>query len=147
MSSSDLLFVYGTLRRGCDTAEARRLHRESTWLDTGTACGRLYRLGWYPALVVDLELAERVTGDVMLMTQPEATFAWLDLYEECAPCFPEPWEYRRELIDVELGGMVLSAWAYRYNRGVGGLVPIPSGDWLCGQDLPSDPVDQPHRHQ
>lgn len=130
MSSSDLLFVYGTLRRGCDTAEAWRLHRESVWLGMGAARGQLYKVGWYPALVADRELADKVTGDVMRMAQPEATFAWLDAYEECTPDFPEPHEYRRELIEIACEGGAMRAWTYVYARPVEGLEEIVGGDWL-----------------
>lgn len=50
---TDLLFVYGTLRRGSDHANAARLARESAWLGTGTLMGTLYRVSWHPALVLE----------------------------------------------------------------------------------------------
>lgn len=130
MHQYDLLFVYGTLRRGCDTAQAARLHDEGAWRGTGKVRGRLYRLGWYPALVEDVAQGGWVTGDVFRMTEPEITLAWLDAYEECGPAFPQPQEYRREVISVWLACAEVRAWAYLYNRAIDGLECIAAGDWL-----------------
>ncbi|MDQ4419233.1 gamma-glutamylcyclotransferase [Sphingobium sp. DEHP117] len=141
-SDSELLFVYGTLRRGCDNQQAHRLHSESSWLGTGLARGRLYRVDWYPALVADQE-AGWVAGDILRMADPDATLAWLDAYEECGPAFPQPQEYRREPIDIVFAGAQVRAWAYLYNRPLDGLKPVPDGDWLSGQSSSADPVDQP----
>ncbi|MBP6031299.1 MAG: gamma-glutamylcyclotransferase [Sphingobium sp.] len=131
MSGPDLLFVYGTLRRGCSNEEARRLHAQATWQGAGRARGRLFRLGWYPALGVEpAGVASWVMGDVLRMAHPETTLAWLDDYEECGPRFPHPQEYRREVICIELFDAEVCAWAYLYTMPVVGLEPIPSGDWL-----------------
>lgn len=141
-SDRSLLFVYGTLRRGCVNDEARRLHEECAWIGTARAGGRLCRVDWYPALVVASN-GEWVIGDVLRMTKPNMTLAWLDGYEECGPAFPRPQEYRREMIEVELAGAETRAWAYLYNRPIAGLTPILSGDWLCSRPLSSQSVDQP----
>lgn len=132
MSETDLLFVYGTLRRGCDGAEARRLHGEAAWLGQGRLRGRLYAQDWYPALVMDAEEEGWVIGDLFRMADPALTLSWLDRYEECGPGFPEPQEYRRVIAEGEgLGGAdIMRAWAYVYNRAVEGLPWIKSGDWI-----------------
>lgn len=140
--NGSLLFVYGTLRRGSASAEAPRLHAECAWLGTARAGGRLYRVGWYPALVIAAD-RDWVTGDVLRMADPPATLAWLDAYEECGPGFSEPQEYRRDLIEIVLAGEQVRAWAYLYNRPVDGLEAMSNGDWLGSQDLASHTVDQP----
>jgi gamma-glutamylcyclotransferase (GGCT)/AIG2-like uncharacterized protein YtfP len=127
---SDLLFVYGTLRTGCDNEQARALHARSRHMGSATLLGRLYRVDWYPVLVPDMA-AGPVVGDVFHMHDPVETLAWLDAYEECAPPFPEPWEYRRIVLPVKAdNGRDLDAWAYVYNRPVEGLPLIPDGDFL-----------------
>jgi gamma-glutamylcyclotransferase (GGCT)/AIG2-like uncharacterized protein YtfP len=65
MTGTDLLFVYGTLRRGCGSVEAQRLHAQATWLGQGRVRGRLYRVDWYPALVACRSGGDEVTGDAM----------------------------------------------------------------------------------
>ena len=132
VSDPDLLFVYGTLRRGCDGAEARILHAQAEWLGKARLLGRLYRVDWYPALVMDAEATSWVIGDLFRMTDPDMTLVWLDRYEECGPSFPEPQEYRRMIMEVEGvdGSGAVRAWVYVYVRDREGLPWIEGGDWL-----------------
>ena len=130
----DLLFVYGTLRHGCSGAQARRLAGESERLGEARIVGLLYRIGSYPGLCVG-KAGETgngaVTGDLVRLHDPAATLAWLDAYEETGPAFPEPWEYRRCLLDVTAAGGATPAWAYIYSWPVDGLMPLAEGDWLA----------------
>lgn len=125
----DLLFVYGTLRRGCSTEWARRLADESGWLGEARVRGRLYRAGDYPALATGAADSGTVTGDLVRLRDPAATLAWLDAYEETGPAFPEPWEYRRIIAVAQREGGEYEAWTYVYNWPVTGLHPLPGGDW------------------
>jgi len=126
----DLLFVYGTLRRGCATPWARRLARESSWLGEAHVRGRLYRIDGYPGLVVT-ETGGTVRGDLLRLNDPAETLAWLDAYEETGPAFPEPWEYRRVAAPVHQGGRgERRAWTYVYDWPVTELQPLADGDWL-----------------
>ena len=72
---TELLFVYGTLRRGSDHANAARLARESEWLGTATLVGTLFRVSWHPALVLVGD--DVVTGDLLRLTDPAASLPWL----------------------------------------------------------------------
>lgn len=126
----DLLFVYGTLRRGCDTAEARALNGRSIWGGPARARGLLLRIDWYPAFVPDPAGHYWVSGDLFRMRDPALVLPLLDRYEECAPDFPEPWEYRREIIEVVGPNGAALAWTYVYTRPIDGLERIESGDWL-----------------
>lgn len=100
MTGTDLLFVYGTLRRGCGSVEAQRLHAQATWLGQGRVRGRLYRVDWYPALVACRSGGDEVTGDIYRLNDPDAAFVWLDHYEECGPGFAAPQEYQRVIAQV-----------------------------------------------
>lgn len=125
--SCGLLFVYGTLRRGCDNEEAHALAHVAEWLCVARASGRLLKVDWYPTLAAGMG---RVVGDVFRLTDPQTGLAMLDAYEECTVDFPQPWEYQREIITVEGPDGPLRAWAYLYNHPVEGLDIIESGDWL-----------------
>lgn len=126
----DLLFVYGTLRHGSDHANAARLARESEWLGRATLTGTLYRVSWYPALV--LEGSDTVTGDLLRLHSPAASLPWLDAFEGCAADDPVPHDYRREVARLTTAKGAASALVYVWNLPVAGLQRITSGDWLVG---------------
>lgn len=129
-SRDDLLFVYGTLRRGSDHANAARLARESVWLGQASVAGRLIALGWYPALIPGG--AGGVTGDVVRLIDPASSWPWLDIFEGCGPDDAEPHEYRRERLAVSGLAHVSAAMAYVWQRDPAGRAVIASGNWLDG---------------
>ena len=127
-----LLFVYGTLRRS-----PRGLHhpllRRTRFLGNGTARGRLYDVGRYPAFVPVGTTRNRVSGELYLLRYPEHDWPRLDAHEECDDNDPRA-EYRRELIDVRVpGGKSVRAWCYIYNRPVRGLRRITCADYRSYQ--------------
>jgi len=124
-----LLFVYGTLRRGSDHPNAARLAQESTWLGHATLTGTLYRVSWHPALV--LEGTDRVTGDLLRLTDPAASLPWLDAFESCGPEDPPPHDYRREMAEVMTADGSVEAMVYVWNLPLDGLERMPGGDWLA----------------
>lgn len=126
---TDLLFVYGTLRRGSDHANAARLAAESEWLGTGTLTGTLYRVSWHPALV--LEGDDTVTGDLLRLTDPAASLPWLDAFESCGPDDPPPHDYRREIVEVMTADGPGETMVYVWNLALDGLERMPGGDWLA----------------
>lgn len=128
--SGALLFVYGTLRAGFDGPMARWLRGVAPVLGRATARGALYRVDTYPGFVPGDEGV--VTGDLFALPDPAALLAQLDEYEECAAHFPEPHEYRRELVTVEGLDRPVEAWTYIYARDVAGLERIAGGDFLGG---------------
>lgn len=95
----DLLFVYGSLRRGCDNDEARALHAGADWAGIGWVWGFLGEIDGYPVLTPDAA-GERVEGDLFHMRDPAALLALLDVYEGCAPGSPPLYGYRRTVIAV-----------------------------------------------
>lgn len=125
-----LLFVYGTLRRGSDHANAARLAGESEWLGTATLSGTLFRVSWHPALVREGE--GRVTGDLFRLHDPAASLPWLDAFESCGTDDPPPHDYRREIAQIETAHGSVQAMVYVWNLPLDGLERIASGDWLAG---------------
>lgn len=125
---SDLLFVYGTLRAGFDGPMARRLVAEARHVGPASVAGVLLRVADYPGFVPGD--AGRVTGDLLALDDADATLAWLDDYEQCAPHWPPPHEYRRDRRMVEGPDGPVDAWVYIYARPVAGLPVIAGGDFL-----------------
>ncbi|EPR17028.1 gamma-glutamylcyclotransferase [Sphingobium indicum] len=123
-----LLFVYGTLRPGCDDPMARWLRDAARHVGPAVAQGGLYRVAAYPGFVPGE--AGDVAGDLFALADPGAVLAALDDYEECAAHFARPHEYRRERLTVRGENGPVEAWTYIYNRDVAGLERIESGDFL-----------------
>ncbi|MFC3443043.1 gamma-glutamylcyclotransferase [Sphingobium rhizovicinum] len=122
------LFVYGTLRAGFDGPMARRLRAEAALVGPARVKGVLYRIADYPGLTIGGE--HWVAGDLFALPDADATLGWLDIYEECAPSFPQPHEYRRQICAVEAAGGMIDAWVYVYARDTAALDRIDGGDFL-----------------
>lgn len=126
---SDYIFVYGTLRRACTTGAHQAYLAKAEFIGNAKVRGHLYRVSYYPALVLD-DSAGWVLGEVYRLASPEQ-LQLLDAYEECTyPSQPEQ-EYQRKKIavitDAELS---LLAWIYAYQHPIAGLEKITSGDFL-----------------
>ncbi len=125
----ELIFVYGTLRRGCTTGAHTTYLAGARFVDHAKIHGKLFRVSYYPALVLD-ENADWVIGEVYQLASAEQ-LARLDAYEECTyPALPEQ-EYQRLSVQVQTGpGGYLSVWVYAYQHTHDGLELIASGDFL-----------------
>ncbi len=105
-------FVYGTLRRSgsnhwrMDGAE---------FVGETSLRGRLYRVDWYPGLVLDSEAGE-VFGEVFTLSGVEQ-LQMLDDYEGQ--------EYQRMLVQTSCG----PAWCWEFIRSCEGLEQLASGRW------------------
>ena len=114
---SELVFVYGTLRGGA--SNAWRMDR-GRLVAAGVVRGRLFRVTWYPALVLD-PAAGAVRGEVYDVS-PEL-LAELDRFEGD--------EYRRLRALVTLaGGTEVEAWLWEWRLPVEGLAEVAGGNWL-----------------
>jgi gamma-glutamylcyclotransferase (GGCT)/AIG2-like uncharacterized protein YtfP len=130
--AAELLFVYGTLRSDIGGAMHDLLVRYATPRGRASLSGRLYDVGWYPALVAGGSAGGRVLGELYEVRPgvAAALFAQLDEYEGCDPAAPARSLFLREEHDVELdSGERLRAWTYVYNRSVADLPVVPSGDY------------------
>lgn len=129
MCNGDFIFVYGTLRRACSTGAHHIYLAGAEFIDNATVNGTLFRVSYYPALVLD-NLAGKVLGEVYKLKSTEQLIQ-LDAYEECDhPAQPDQ-EYQRQKIDLSTtSGIALSAWIYSYQHASEGLEVIASGDFL-----------------
>ena len=133
---SNLMFVYGTLRRGSANEFSEILAQNASFAGEALVRGRLFNLGSYPALVISDAPNEKVRGDLYEISRSkrQAVLDLLDRYEGCAPSDPQPHEYRRAIVDVFTAtGSKLKAWTYLLNRPPEGLDPIDAGDYLAWQ--------------
>lgn len=127
-ASGELVFVYGTLRRG--GSNAFRMDG-AEFVGRGRAEGKLYAISWYPGLVLGRN-SGWVTGEVYRVS-PEQLRA-LDEFEGISANEIEGAEYRRVGADVALDGMpyddTLHCSAFEWKGPVVQERRIPSGDWL-----------------
>lgn len=126
---NDYIFVYGTLRRACTTGAHQTYLAGAEFIDNAKVRGNLYRVSYYPALVLD-NSAGQVIGEVYRLDSPGQLLR-LDTYEECTyPSQPNQ-EYQRKKVDVVTSaGTMMSAWVYSYQYSIKGLEKIASGDFL-----------------
>lgn len=118
--SKQLVFVYGTLRRG-GANDMAELFPRAEFVAGASARGSLYDMGEYPGLLFE-EAGALVVGEVYEVD--EEILRELDEFEATA-------DYRRRLTEVCLGGRVESCWVYGPPAEVcrrGAL--ITSGDWI-----------------
>jgi gamma-glutamylcyclotransferase (GGCT)/AIG2-like uncharacterized protein YtfP len=125
----DLLFVYGSLRRGFE------LHGVLVGLGArhvGKASlrGRLFDLGDYPGAEPSSAEADRVLGEVYRLVNPQRALQVLDRVEGLRPGAPAASLYRREVAAITLeGGATAEAWVYWLARRLGPKRLIASGDY------------------
>ncbi len=130
--ATDLLFVYGTLRRGCTTGAHDKYLATAEFIAPARVRGKLYKVSYYPALVLEhnLQDSQWINGEVYRLSDA-AQLIELDAYEECDyPALPTQ-EYQRKLHDVITdAGEKLQVWIYAYQHPITHLPLITSGDFL-----------------
>lgn len=115
--SRALVFVYGTLRQG-GSNHFRMAGAE--FVESGSLRGRLYRIDWYPGLVVD-SAGDEISGEIYAVN-PE-NLALLDEFEGH--------EYRRIRATVRTPyGVPMQAWIWEWLMPVDEGQRITGGDWL-----------------
>lgn len=121
--SRQLVFVYGSLRRGTAGAMSVRFP-EATYAAEGKVRGRLYDLGAYPGLLLDGS-ASMVSGEVYEVD--DDTLRRLDEFELTS-------DYSRKRVEVELGSERTQCWIYVPERNAEVITRyelIESGDWIA----------------
>lgn len=124
-----LLFVYGTLRRGCAGPMADYLENAACYRGVASARGALFMVDGYPGFVPGD--GGIVHGDLFELTDPANSLDVLDDYEECGAKWPAPQEYDRVRITVTQGTEASEAWTYVYMHDSAALPVIASGDFLA----------------
>jgi gamma-glutamylcyclotransferase (GGCT)/AIG2-like uncharacterized protein YtfP len=126
------LFVYGSLRSACDNPYARLLREESDYLGRASVIGRLYRVDWYPGLIIrDKDRGGGVVrGEVFRLRDAEALLEVIDSYEGCGAEDPRQSEFSRARTAAVLdSGEIVACWIYVYTGHINGKTLIESGDW------------------
>ncbi len=129
----DLVFVYGTLRRGFINNEATIAFRSGAeFISEGWVPGLLYSTGWYPALIE--EGPGSVKGEIWRIT----TTGVMDILDDYEGLLDEPAEYERVLRRIQTETGEMTAWLYLYLDDVDPSQLIPSGDWADAFVSPGD---------
>lgn len=137
--NDELLFVYGTLRRGLGGDMHALLAKHARLLGRAIYQGRLYIVTHYPGVIPSDDPEDRVEGEVYAIAQPEILIPLLDHYEECGPDFAAPTEYIRQRQPVRMqNGDTCVAWVYLYNYPTHALKRIESGDYLATTGEPPE---------
>ncbi len=118
------VFVYGTLRQG---GSNHFRMAGSRFVSAGHVKGRLYRIDWYPGLILDPEAGE-VLGEVFDVTAEQ--LRELDVFEGLSAGEVEGCEYRRVLTEVTSGESTTHAWVWEWVGPFNEADRIPDGDWL-----------------
>lgn len=120
----ELVFVYGTLRRGGSN------HFRMSGADLvaeGRVTGKIYRIDWYPGLVLGGE--GRVKGEVYSVDA--AQLLELDAFEGLSAGEVEGSEYRRVKADVfRDDGGTIGAWVWEWIGPFDEARLVADGDWL-----------------
>ncbi|HUU65811.1 MAG TPA: gamma-glutamylcyclotransferase family protein [Methyloceanibacter sp.] len=125
MNEPSHIFVYGTLRSESDHPMARRLSSQARLVGKGSAPGRLYDCGWYPAAMFDDAEKRLIVGDVFALKPGGRLLAELDAYEAGDP------NYVRVPLEVKLAdGGTVTAWGYSVSTAPQARL-IHSGDFIA----------------
>lgn len=120
-----LVFVYGTLRRG-GSNHFRMAGAE--WITGGTVRGHLYRIDWYPGLVLD-EAGDEIHGEVYSVGPDQMSD--LDVFEGLSAGEIQGSEYRRvQAIVMPQNSQPLTAWVWEWLGIVQESQRLTDGDWL-----------------
>ena len=118
--SEHLIFIYGSLRRGCARSMAMRFP-SAKFIGEAEARGSLYDLGEYPGLVLS-ESDSPVVGEVYEVD--DETLKQLDEFEASS-------NYLRKQAAVSLGADKTECWTYEPDPAFYSFhTQISSGDWL-----------------
>ncbi len=126
LSHREIVFVYGTLRRGgsnhfrMETAE---------FIAKGSIAGRMYRIDWYPGLVLD-EAGDDIVGEAYSVDLE--LLGSLDSFEGISAGDTEACDYQRVPTTVTCAdGETIIAWVWEWLGAVEESQRLPSGDWLA----------------
>jgi gamma-glutamylcyclotransferase (GGCT)/AIG2-like uncharacterized protein YtfP len=125
MQPPQFVFVYGTLRRG-GSNHFRMAGAE--FISTGTIMGRMYRIDWYPGLLLD-DAGDEIFGEIYSVDAD--LLAALDIFEGLSAGETQGSEYRRvQTTVVQQNSETLTAWVWEWLGAVSEDQRISAGDWL-----------------
>lgn len=129
---SDLLFVYGTLRKDNVNPMAVLFARHASFVTDGWFQGKMYLISYYPGVVASDNQNDRVYGEIYRLNDPQKMLTVLDDYEECSTQHTHPAEYKRVTTNIhaESGGKLEQVWIYLYQWPLDGKAFIKEGDFM-----------------
>ena len=131
-TTSNKLFIYGSLRIGFKNEDYNYLSQYFTYSDTGKTKGIFFNKENIP-VAVSSEEENFIVGDIYTLKN-EDEFSWafeqLDDYEGLHVMPGEQPLYQRKLVEVMADGKIETAWVYWYNGNVDGLQKIDTEDLL-----------------
>lgn len=111
---------------------SRFLSRHSEYVSRGCIKGRLYKISWFPGVVLSDSSSDKVYGTVFKLYDTETTFQVLDEYEGFDVKKPDDSLFIRETTTVILENKTsLTAWVYVYNQAISDAHRIYSGRFLA----------------
>jgi len=111
---TDLLFVYGTLRRGC-TLHHHLKRLGAAFVAAGKVQAELFGLGDFPGARKSRKPGKTIEGELYRLHGVEKSLKVLDKVERFSPRNPEKSLFQRATTDVTLpNGEQRSAWIYWY---------------------------------
>ena len=120
------IFVYGTLMTGFQNPNALYLHQNSLFISNGFLKGEMYDIGHYPGVILR---GDTIVHGEIFQLKDETILHKLDFYEGCTDDFEKPYEYVRQLVEVNNSGGAITCWIYVYNWRVKALNKIETGDY------------------
>jgi len=125
------VFVYGTLRGG----GSNHFRMEGAeFLGAGTIAGKIFKIDWYPALVLGGE--NSLKGELYRVCAEHLRA--LDVFEGIVPGEGESREYHRVKVEVTLdSGEKESAWVWEWIGDLSSATALDTGDWLAYEPNPS----------
>jgi gamma-glutamylcyclotransferase (GGCT)/AIG2-like uncharacterized protein YtfP len=138
-SDRDLLFVYGTLKRGADHPLGSVMRARARFVGEGSIRARLYHINdpddpssYYPGAVPAAAEHDRVHGEVYELDDAAEMYRVLDQFEACSVDWPEPHEFLRRRVRVRLiNGAEVWSSCYFYSWDVSAAQPILSGRYAA----------------
>ncbi|MEM8553433.1 MAG: gamma-glutamylcyclotransferase family protein [Pseudomonadota bacterium] len=126
------VFVYGTLRPGAhNNRAAQRLLREAKPLGPAWLQARLYRIHWFPGVILSDDPTDQVRGDLFALPARGNLLTALDVFERYDPKRPKRGDFRRDLHQVLTETGAAKAWVYTYHGPISQSARVLSGDFLA----------------
>jgi len=121
----DLIFVYGTLKRGF--AQHKLLLGKTQFIANGWVKGKLYKISYYPG--AKLSKSGKIYGEIYKIKKPYLyrLLKELDEYEEIGYKFTKPFEYKRVVAKAHTKNTTYNVWFYEYQGKVDKKNLIKSG--------------------
>jgi gamma-glutamylcyclotransferase (GGCT)/AIG2-like uncharacterized protein YtfP len=111
---TDLLFVYGTLRRGC-TLHHHLKRLGAAFVATGTVQAELFDLGEFPGARKSSKPGKTIEGELYRLHGVQDSLKVLDQVEGFWPRAPQRSMFQRAMTEVALpNGEQRLAWIYWY---------------------------------